>query len=239
MRKRHEPEVEVTFHGNKLAHAVYPHPAPAREMMPKWYRDTKAFPTWEAGTKVGTVRACSPFLDALSLGYIIPLPITVTAHADKDGVVFDWSGAYRAISQHAREQMPNGPYSDPFRTFKFDNPWVVRTPPGYSCLFVHPLNHDTNLFHTYSGVVETDTYETVVHFPFHWTATDYNGILEAGTPIVQVIPFKRESHMGEVVREATEDELFNRVAEGERASTQWRYYARERRVPKIFRMRRD
>ena len=38
---------------------------------------------------------------------------------------------------------------------KFVNPWVVKTPPGYSALFVPPLNRIETPFTFFSGVVET------------------------------------------------------------------------------------
>ena len=50
-------------------------------------------------------------------------------------------------------------------------------------------------FRTFSGVVDTDMYELGVEFPFQLlnTITEDIFILEKGTPICQVIPFKRES----------------------------------------------
>jgi hypothetical protein len=44
---------------------------------------------------------------------------------------------------------------------------------------------------TLSGIVETDNYYSNIHFPF-FIKEGFEGIIPAGTPIVQVIPLKRE-----------------------------------------------
>ena len=43
------------------------------------------------------------------------------------------------------------------------------------------------------GIVDTDTYTPPVNFPFVLTDENYEGLIPAGTPLAQVIPFKRES----------------------------------------------
>jgi hypothetical protein len=44
-----------------------------------------------------------------------------------------------------------------------------------------------------SGVVETDTYINTVNFPFILKKRDNQFLFKKGEPMVQVIPFKRES----------------------------------------------
>ena len=46
-------------------------------------------------------------------------------------------------------------------------------------------------FKILDGIVDTDTYYNQVNFPFIWTGGDGEYTLPKGTPIVQVIPFKR------------------------------------------------
>jgi hypothetical protein len=41
--------------------------------------------------------------------------------------------------------------------------------------------------------VDTDTYKAPVNFPFVLNDVKWEGIIPAGTPMAQVIPFKRES----------------------------------------------
>jgi hypothetical protein len=58
---------------------------------------------------------------------------------------------------------------------------------------VPPLNRPDPVFTCASGVVDTDVYASPVHFPFFATAPDGVYTLAKGTPLVQVIPFRRES----------------------------------------------
>ena len=48
---------------------------------------------------------------------------------------------------------------------KIMNYWHMRTPPGWSTLFVSPLNSENEYFEPMSGVVETDKYFEFVNFP--------------------------------------------------------------------------
>lgn len=49
---------------------------------------------------------------------------------------------------------------------KIKNPWTIITPPGYSCLFVSPLNNSDDRFTILPGIVDTDKYTLEVNFPF-------------------------------------------------------------------------
>ncbi|MCU0943333.1 MAG: DUF6065 family protein, partial [Hydrogenophaga sp.] len=94
---------------------------------------------------------------------------------------------------------------------KIHNHWTIRTPKGWSCLFVSPLNRPNGVIEVAAGVVDTDEYPALIHFPFFATAPDGLYTLEKGTPLVQVIPFEREALQIEgVVRAETADEAAER-----------------------------
>jgi Family of unknown function (DUF6065) len=76
---------------------------------------------------------------------------------------------------------------------KFHNPWTIRTPKGWSCLFVPPLNRPNGVVEVLSGVVDTDVYVSPVNFPFVALAEDGVHTLPKGTPLVQAIPFRRDN----------------------------------------------
>jgi hypothetical protein len=76
---------------------------------------------------------------------------------------------------------------------KFVNKWLIITPPGYSCLFVKPMNRIEPRFDIIAGVVDTDTYINTINFPFILNKRDKQFLIKKGEPMVQVIPFKRES----------------------------------------------
>lgn len=76
---------------------------------------------------------------------------------------------------------------------KLDNPWAIETPKGWAVQFKNPANNWSNDLHFLEGVVDTDEYISPVNFPFVWTGKEAGEwIIPRGTPIIQVIPFKRE-----------------------------------------------
>lgn len=78
---------------------------------------------------------------------------------------------------------------------------IIKTPPGYSCLFVSPLNNKDDRFEIISGIVDTDTYENFINFPIVINGDKYPNLettIERGTPYVQIIPFKRDDWKMEI-----------------------------------------
>jgi len=174
-------------------------PKPSLLHIPKAYKELAMF------TDRSTVKRCIPFLDALTSGYIIPFPVDILYEYDTEKkmchfrvneVIPHEFHPYIGVSEHSLSQISPELRSSK-RTvegvFKFNNPWVIKTPPGYSCLFFTPLNHVLP-FELISGVVDTDSYENNIHLPFYWTANYLEQkFLKVGTPMVMVVPFKRES----------------------------------------------
>ena len=79
---------------------------------------------------------------------------------------------------------------------KFINPWKIKTPPGYSCLFLPVLNNNDSAFEIIPGIVDTDSFPLEINFPFILNGYKYKApikfFIKKGTPIVQVFPFKRQ-----------------------------------------------
>ena len=102
-----------------------------------------------------------------------------------------------SLEPHNYNQIPDHPMaSRPYGKvpLKFINPWIVQTPPGYSCLFTSPLNHMETRLKILDGVVDTDEYYNNVNTPFVWTGGDGEFNIPKGTPLIQIIPFKRETY---------------------------------------------
>lgn len=177
-------------------------PVPALRQLPDWYKakspftdESKTAKAFANQTKNVTVKWCNPFGDALGAGYFILLENDVQVSQTNGTQEFVWlRGGEGFIGEHSKRQIsseliPKGFSEDPW---KFLNLWGIQTPPGYSTLFTHPMNRYESPFLTLSGVVDTDDYHQPVNFPF-LIRKDFEGIIEAGTPIAQVIPFKRQS----------------------------------------------
>ena len=175
-------------------HGVLSPPAPAKEMMPDWFKRLPAIDKSHlTPTSSGlTVKRCMPFIDALTTGWILPLAAAVRLEIVDGGrtVNSGWDFDRVMVSNHASHQVAGHP-SQPRPPCKFHNYWTIRTPPGWSCLFVPPLNRPNPIFEVVSGIVDTDSYTSLIHFPFFAVGPDGVHTLEKGTPLVQVIPFKR------------------------------------------------
>jgi hypothetical protein len=191
------------------------YPEPAVQMLPDWYKKAQSFvgdsipnmSTAVEGTRTsGTIKRCKPVLDSLSAGYLIKSPVDINVRKLDDGQTwYEWPGR-QPLDWHPPRQAPGYPNQESRESNipKFLSPWGIITPPGYSCLFVSPV-HRKLPFHTMEGVVDTDGYHFPVAFPFTFKDDNFTGLIEAGTPIVQVIPFKRQSWSHEI-RMATEED---------------------------------
>lgn len=190
---RRKPRIE--FFCRPEDKGVIAEPVPAKTYLPEWFRklppvDREHLTPTNNGL---TVKRCMPFIDAMSIGWVIPLAATVRLEIKDNGrtVTAGWEFDREMIGFHGMHQVEGHPQA-PRPPCKFYNRWTIRTPAGWSCLFVPPLNRPHKVFEVVSGVVDTDRYQSIIHFPFFATADDGVHVLEKGTPIVQVIPFRRE-----------------------------------------------
>lgn len=186
---------KVEFFADQTHIDAFPNPQPASKFIPDFFKRLK--PQVDAHPSSGTVKRCVPFLDTLTHGYIIPLWSDVYIRANNGEITIDFPENLpmsSSLSPHGYTQIENHPLSDqPYGNLpmKWHNPWGVKTPKGWSCLFTSPLNHLETRFKVLDGIVDTDTYYSKVNFPFIWTGGDGEFFIPRGTPLVQVIPYKR------------------------------------------------
>ena len=179
---------------------AYEQPQPASKFIPDWYKKMESYIGGKKeylgnGNTTSTIKKCIPVLDAITAGYIITLPSDVyVSQKEVNGETvqwFDWV-SNNQVSFHTTRQAPTHPKANSNDYPKWMNIWAIKTPPGYSSLFVQPF-HRESFFTILPGVVDTDTYNAVVNFPFVMNDLKWEGLIPAGTPIAQVIPFKRDS----------------------------------------------
>jgi hypothetical protein len=217
---------------------------PSVKSVPEWYKKMPL--TWDGNTPTlsdngltnFTVKACSPFLDALTTGYTIILPSDVQVSKTEQGdIEFRWATPINDyISRHPEIQTPGVSFNNTSKggAFKWRSGWTITTPKGYSTLFTHPLNRHDLPFTTLSGVVETDEYKMPTEFPFLFNdlgKTPLPYVIKAGTPIVQLVPFKRENWTSET-QEYSEREAKKNFAE--LSSTMFRSYKQKYWKPKRY-----
>lgn len=209
-------------------------PVPAKSYVPDWFRRLPAVDeTKVSANDTGlTIKRCMPFLDAMNTGWIIPLPATVRLKVSNGGrdVEAGWDFDRTLVSFHGAHQVRGNP-KEPRAACKFHNFWTIVTPPGWSCLFLDPLNRPNGLFEVIAGVVDTDTYRAPVHFPFFATAPDGLHAIEKGSPMVQVIPFRRDAaEAGTEIRAETAAEAAQRTAVSRKTRAKTGWYRTEARA---------
>jgi hypothetical protein len=213
---------------------VIAEPAPARTALPDWFRKLPPIDQNQVGARDNglTIKRCMPFLDAMTTGWILPVAATVRLEIRDGGRTCDagWEFDKTMISSHHAYQIAGHP-ALPRPPCKLHNHWVIKTPPGWSCLFVPALNREQDVIRVLAGVVDTDSYQSLINFPFIPIAPDGVYTLEKGTPLVQVIPFRRETTTieGAVRAETAEERETNqRILRNTQAAEGW--YRRQARA---------
>jgi hypothetical protein len=202
------------------------YPKPIKLNIPDWYKHLK-----HTG-KDQTIKGCMPFLDTLTTGYILSIPQEAHFHweynkqdnRESEGYRFSFKDTFVGdVNLNNGESIGNELHSprqiegsdlnhkSKFPVYKFLNPWTIETPPGYSCLLVSPLNNSDKRFSIISGIVDTDTYNSPINFPFiinKKIIEDNEILIKQGTPYVQVIPFKRKNWKMKI-EEISKEKLFS------------------------------
>ena len=186
-------EKKITFCATDKAMVdIWPHPKPATRFVPEEYKKLERFIGGDLHKP--TIKQCIPFLDSLTMGYIIPFDQDyVVDPVENDFSITPANKSPDEVGSHGQWQLPEqwkkiaGENAG-----KFISKWLIKTPPGYSCLFIKPMNRIEERFDIISGVVDTDTYINVINFPFILRKKDKQFLIKKGEPMIQVIPFKRE-----------------------------------------------
>lgn len=202
---------DVTFHN----------PSPASKNIPDWYKNISSYTHPEGkvpsenGISGGTIKKCMPVFDAMTAGYLLFTPVDLHVKQKNGAPFFIWPGfgaiefhdAVQTLTHPAKKANPNA------LSPKWINPWAIRTPIGYSVLIIPPMHRD-NVFNIMPGVIDTDEYVRAINLPFVLKDETFEGLIPAGTPMAQVIPFKREKwqmRFGDKENRADELRLQNKM----------------------------
>jgi hypothetical protein len=190
-------------------------PMPASLFLPQWYKDA---PIYTDGKKFNinaapniTFKRCFPLLDSFTAGYISPLWADCQIVYDKtEGTVIKWGVQKPVFDMWVPRQVSTFEIPDGFdgKVFKYLHGWVPKTPPGYSTLITHPFGYQNLPFRAVTGIVDTDTLDTGTLTPIIFKK-GWEGVLEKGTPMFQLIPFKREDWSSEFEVMKENENLYN------------------------------
>lgn len=230
----------IEFYCHPDLEGVIPEPRPARKDLPDWFKNLS--PSIDEsrdsfGGKSMTAKKCLPLLDAMSLGFTIPLcgDLGIKSNRNNSKIEVINPPQLKLCEFHSAEQVggPDAICENHGNPIKFINHWVIKTAPGWSTLFISPINHFNRTFTCLSGLVDTDTYPKEINFPAALHATDFDDVIPSGTPLVTAIPIKRNaySHKPKIRKMTTKEfksiNTMNRIQNVRR-----HYYTHELRVKK-------
>lgn len=196
-------------------------PGTTHSVMPQWYKEADRFakmpngeyykapsnmcPFPKEGTKddygkIPTWKACPAIMDGFSTGYVLKTPCDIKFFKNNNGKIDveisesrykDFVGKRPPMDQF---QHPLGYHRD---HFSWQPDWGLEVPEGYSCLYLTPMNRFDLPFLNTTGVIDNDKVHLSGTFPF-FIVENYEGTIPAGTPYMQIIPFKRENWQSEI-----------------------------------------
>mgnify|MGYP001204628187 CR=1 FL=1 len=180
-------------------------PVAAKEFMPEWWKKMK-IRVDHRGRLTQTIRSCPSMQDWLTMGYYIVATEDIPV---RNGSTWDWPdeseefGTPEWFEQHSASH-PKAQLADYISymgddapvhdAFKVSSYWNMKTPPGYSVLFLDPFLFQNRFFACWQGVIDTDKFNVnldnaqIIFYP----KVKHSFWIEAGTPLVQVFPFKRD-----------------------------------------------
>ena len=187
---------------NKRYSKIQPAPKPAYMYKPTWYSmspvymsdgtpDKKLKMTDEG--KNMTFKKCIPFIDTMKSGYIVELRKDMIVQHNKDNV-FDlqWNSDELLFTIHNSSTNiiePPAGYNSQVINYIWNT--IIQTPKGYSSLITQPFGWHNTALKMIPAIVDTDKQVLNFHFPM-WLKEEFTGIIPKGTPLAQIIPFKRE-----------------------------------------------
>jgi hypothetical protein len=171
---------------------------PARSYIPEWYKQTPVVSQKgpARSQEVKTFKSCMPFMDSMMSGYIVELWCDIEIIKEngmskiywRDGDVSPMS--FKPAGSKGFMPVPNGYGGE---VFNFMHNMYLKTPKGYSLLFTQPLNRNDLPFLALSGIVDGDR-EPIFPGGYPLFLRDgFEGIVKKGTPLIQIIPIRRES----------------------------------------------
>lgn len=188
----------MEFYTHPDNEGVLPEPKPAAKFMPEWFKKVpiRIEPRDAFGAPTLTIKQCMPVLDAMSLGYVIPLcgDLHVKTNHDCTEIAVTNPSMQLAEFHDIRQIGDRTAPGWPAQPIKFVNPWVIKTAPGWSTLILPLINRaGEDHFTCLSGMVDTDRYPKEINFPAIWHTPNFDDIIPAGTPLVVAIPIKRSA----------------------------------------------
>jgi hypothetical protein len=146
------------------------------------------------------VKMCMSFLDSFTTGYFLETWTDIQVNSiDSTTSNLNWIVKPDPLvlrDMHVGQTLPV-PAGHTHQPFAWIGQWGIEVPKGYSILITHPFNRFDLPFTTMSGIIDADNYQASGNLPF-FIKSGWEGIIPAGTPFAQVMPFKRDNWKSEI-----------------------------------------
>ena len=174
-------------------------PVPAVSVLPDWFKRLKTDD--DQDQNYSTVKQCKGVWDILSMGYLFLWPFDVEIFKNENGrldIVKSRTKSQDGFEPHPHIQLEG------YQDINFQNqergvqkiltPYILKTPEGTSTMMIQPPYRPELKTTIMPGIVDTDTFYGTFNILF--TIKDISGKrkikIRAGTPLAQVIPFRRD-----------------------------------------------
>lgn len=151
---------------------------------------------------------CPGVYDAATAGYLLRAWTDIKISSSEAGVTVQLEDELLEVTNSVNKVGDFDPTSSPFpygeaapNIKKINLPWLVTTPKNYSCLMVQPMYHfhaEIPFMRVYAGVLDTDEMHKAALVFSVLQSGDF--IIQRGTPLLQIIPFQRESYVAKITQ---------------------------------------
>ena len=192
-----------------------PVPIPSINLLPDWFKEMASYENNDKHAFRGinneenggghfqntTAKKCMSIFDTITSGYYLLSPVDIFFDSTGEKVVYKWrNNSLNFIMTHHEGQLGSYPRDKDYLdvALRWIPSHMIETPPGYSILVTHPHHQNDLPFYTLPGIIDTDNMLAAGALPFD-LKKGYKGIIKRGTPIAQIMPFKREEWTHEVL----------------------------------------
>ena len=172
---------------------------PAKNFIPDWYKEIKGYNKNNLNIEKNSnvvklnLKSCMPFFDSFTTGYIAELTQDVYIEIINNQPKISWQAQPAPIGiREIGENIIPTPHGYLDNHFVWQYPHILNAKKGYSAIVTHPLNRHDLPFITLSGIIDLDVLIGEGNIPF-FIKDGFEGLIPRGTPMLQIIPFKRES----------------------------------------------
>jgi hypothetical protein len=209
LKKLFKPEPIITFKALDGYYNVSTPIQPSAKIRADWMRKQDKF----------KFTSCPGIYDFASMGYMLTSYVDFYIKANSAGVAIVYKNP--AVPIWMKEVRLDHKLVDgminfqnvPPNVLKIPLPWSISTKPGWSLMYLPPIMHSGSLMEDlcfYPGVIDSDKY---FHANFVFSVkNECEVFVPAGTPLVQIVPFKREKITATCTRATEKEQGFHKFS---------------------------